>query len=380
MNMLPSIFDGMSEMDVNVALRHFNRIEVGDRQQLVAEGDVDPTLAIVESGELEVMTGDTRLGYIRSGGMMGEMALFSDWLRTASRAGDHLLSLIDDILDLSRLEAGQPAIEAADFDLRGAINGAADLLRAKAQEKGLSLLVETCSSLPDTVHGDSGRLRQILINVLGNAVKFTAQGHVVLRAQGDPQTPWQVTIEIEDTGVGIPQNQQGAIFDRFSQADSAVTRAFGGTGLGLAISRILAERMGGGISVVSEPGMGSCFRVQLTFGPPQGAAGAEEGAALQADHSALDGCRILLAEDNKTNRLLIGKYLQDLPVEVVEAVNGREAIDRCLEQCPDIILMDMSMPELDGLSATRRLGRHRHARRCAFPARRWRASRCDPRR
>ena len=277
------------------------------------------------------------------------------YVETIRESSLALLKIIDDILDLSRLEAGQPAISTADFNLRGVLRGAADLLQAKIREKGLSMTVAVSEDLPQTVHGDSGRLRQILINVLGNAVKFTSEGHVAMRAFASPEDPWAIIIEVEDSGVGIPKEQQAAVFDRFSQADSAATRAFGGTGLGLTISRILAERMGGGISVVSEPGQGSRFTVRLRFTPPEGTAPETPFAPEAATLDDLDGCRILLAEDNRTNRLLIRKYLQDLPVELIEAENGREAVALCAEHRPCIILMDMSMPELDGLSATREI-------------------------
>lgn len=277
------------------------------------------------------------------------------YVETIRESSLALLKIIDDILDLSRLEAGQPAISSEDFDLHGTISGVADLLRAKAQEKGLTLTVETAADLPEMVHGDSGRLRQILVNVLGNAVKFTSEGHVAMRATASQDDPCKVLIEVEDSGIGIPQKQLGAVFDRFSQADSAVTRAFGGTGLGLTISRILAERMGGSISVVSEPGKGSCFNILLRFDPPEGTAEPGARGTAAADISALAGSRILLAEDNGTNRMLIRKYLKDLPVELTEASNGREAVELCAAQQPEIILMDMSMPELDGLSATREI-------------------------
>ncbi len=262
-----------------------------------------------------------------------------------------LLKIIDDILDLSRLETGQPSILPVDFNLHDTIRGAVELLRAKAREKGLELTAEIAEELPLRMRGDDGRLRQILVNVLGNAVKFTAEGSVSLRARSTVDDPYRLIIEIEDTGIGVSETQQKSIFNRFSQADTAVTRSFGGTGLGLTISSILAERMGGGIELESEQGQGAKFRITVQMEPAENEI-IKPSAAQNVDLSALAGSRILLAEDNRTNRLLIRKYLQDQPLELFEAVNGVEAVQMCKNEQPDIVLMDMSMPEMDGLSAT----------------------------
>ncbi|MFW8636676.1 ATP-binding protein [Cribrihabitans pelagius] len=272
-------------------------------------------------------------------------------IRSSSQA---LLKIINDILDLSRLEAGKLAFAPVDFDLRDCIGGTVNLLQPKAAEKGLALRVSYAPDLPAHLHGDDGRLRQILVNLIGNSVKFTSTGTVSVRVARAGDDPFRLQIEVEDTGIGISEQQARHIFDRFTQADTATTRAFGGTGLGLTISRLLAERMQGRISVQSAPGEGACFRLEVQMAPPQ--QGAETPGAHACPPTApLEDCLVLLAEDNRTNRLLIRKYLRDQPVRLVEAENGRRAADLCRELKPDIILMDMSMPELDGIAATREI-------------------------
>ncbi|MFW8596287.1 ATP-binding protein [Cribrihabitans neustonicus] len=274
-------------------------------------------------------------------------------IRNSSQA---LLKIINDILDLSRLEAGKLAFAPADFDLRDCIGGTVNLLQPKAGEKGLALRVSYAPDLPAHLHGDDGRLRQILVNLIGNAVKFTNAGTVGVRVGCAEDDPYRLQIEVEDTGIGISEQQARHIFDRFTQADTATTRAFGGTGLGLTISRLLAERMQGRISVRSAPGEGACFRLEVQMAPPLQGAGAPDSTPYS--HAApLEDCLVLLAEDNRTNRLLIRKYLRGQPVQLVEAENGRRAVELCRELKPDIILMDMSMPELDGIAATKEIRR-----------------------
>ncbi|MGR3762147.1 PAS domain-containing protein [Roseobacteraceae bacterium NS-SX3] len=276
------------------------------------------------------------------------------YVETIRHSSDALLKIINDILDLSRLEAGKLAILPADFDLRHCIGGAVDLLRPKARSKGLTLSVSYDDGLPARLRGDDGRLRQILVNLVGNAVKFTSSGGVSVRVGQDAGDPCRLVIEVEDTGIGISASQAAHVFDRFSQADTATTRSFGGTGLGLTISRVLAERMGGGISLRSELGRGSCFRLTVQMAPAAQQPDIQQSGA-GVDTSVLAGSRVLLAEDNRTNRLLVQKFLAGIPLDLMEAENGRQAVGLCRAERPDIILMDMSMPELDGISATREI-------------------------
>ena len=276
---------------------------------------------------------------------------FVEIIRTSSKA---LLKIINDILDLSRLESGKLLLSEVDFDLESCIEGSVDVLRPVAQEKGLSLNVTYASNLPRKVRTDDGRLRQVLVNLIGNAVKFTSSGRVDVRVLRDSNDPYRLTIDVEDTGIGLSEVQLDNIFERFSQADAATTRAFGGTGLGLTISRHLAGQMGGDILVRSAVGQGSSFSLVIKAEPPMGE-DVDSDADAALDLNRIRGRKVLLAEDNRTNRLLIRKYLADLSVELIEAENGRQAVDMCIRHAPDVILMDMSMPEMDGIAATKEI-------------------------
>ncbi len=277
---------------------------------------------------------------------------YVDIIRSSSGA---LLKIINDILDLSRLETGEVEIANVDFDPRSCVEASVVLLRPKAKEKGISLSVTYAEDLPCWVHGDDGRLRQILVNLIGNAVKFTSEGAVTVRVTATDGDPYHLSVAVEDTGIGISQENAVHIFDRFSQADTATTRAYGGTGLGLTISKALAERMGGDITLQSELGKGCCFTLRLPLAPAQEPRLSLVTKERPSATTQLSPCVVLLAEDNRVNRLLIRKYLSDQPLELVEAEDGRKAVDLCRDVQPDIVLMDMSMPKLDGVSATREI-------------------------
>lgn len=273
-------------------------------------------------------------------------------VNTIHDAGHALLTIINDILDLSRMEAGKLEISEVNFNLRDCVSGVVNLLKHKAEQKEISLDVSFADDLPEMLRTDDGRLRQILVNLIGNAIKFTSEGGVAVSVFNDPKDPYAVTFQVKDTGIGITEEQARRIFERFSQADAATTRAFGGTGLGLTISTMLAHRMGGGISLCDQYDDGACFEVTIRAVEPT-AEIEETASSIELDDISLEGVTILLAEDNKTNRLLIRKFLSDQPITLLEAENGREAIDITAQNPPDIILMDMSMPEVDGIEATR---------------------------
>lgn len=287
---------------------------------------------------------DTRLDKSQS--------FYADTIRNSA---DALLKIINDILDLSKLDAGKLSIDPVDFAPGPCILEILDLLQAQADEKTLSLDVEFVSRLPPLVNGDDGRLRQILMNLIGNAIKFTDQGGVTVRIRHEAAPEgYTFNIEVRDTGIGISADQLSYIFDQFSQADAATTRRFGGTGLGLAISRLLAREMGGDITATSEPGKGSCFILQVALGASRGNHLPSQTVTPQGP-ARIDQLRVLLAEDNKTNRILIQKYLKDTGIQLDVAENGRIAVDKATQAEFDVILMDMSMPVLDGLDATREI-------------------------
>ncbi|WP_412551806.1 response regulator [Shimia sp. MIT910701] len=271
---------------------------------------------------------------------------------TIRDSGYALLKIINDILDLSRLESGKLEVSEVDFNLRQCVEGAVELLRRKAEQKGISLTVAYEDDLPTEVRSDDGRLRQIIVNLVGNAVKFTSEGGVRVVVKRDDASEHGIQIDVCDTGIGITAEQAQHIFDRFSQADAATTRAFGGTGLGLTISAMLARRMGGNISLCTDYEDGACFVATIDTQPVEGSAPTAAPPPLFASEH-LDGARILLAEDNKTNRLLVQKYLAEFAVELIEVENGLQAVEFCKTFNPDVVLMDMSMPELDGVEATR---------------------------
>ncbi len=283
-------------------------------------------------------------------------------LRTISRSGSHLLGLINDILDMSRIEAGRVALTQAPFCLADLLADLETMFRVRAEEKGLELRVEIDPDLPRQVVGDEGKLRQVLINLLGNAVKFTEKGLVTLRVRAraarkeSPEGPsLRLEAEIEDTGPGIPEQDQERIFDPFAQA-AAGARA-GGTGLGLAISLRFVEMMGGSLRVASQPGQGSCFRFDALVSPALEAE--EEPSPSPRRAVGLDPahrpCRVLVVDDIPTNRALLGAMLRPLGFEVAEAGNGAEALEVFQDWSPHVILMDMRMPVMDGYEATRRL-------------------------
>jgi signal transduction histidine kinase/ActR/RegA family two-component response regulator len=279
-----------------------------------------------------------------------EQREFSEAVRSSANA---LLTIINDVLDFSKIEAGKMDFELAPFDLRLATQEVIALLAVRAKEKGIDLILRCAPDGPRYVMGDTGRIRQVLVNLIGNAVKFTQAGHVLI------DVAWEhgrVRVSIEDTGVGIPEDKLSSIFEKFTQADSSTTRRFGGTGLGLAISKQLVELMGGEISVKSQPGEGSTFRFTMPLAPVVQPAAAPPSSPVQTPLSTV-AARVLLAEDNAINSRVAMRMLEKLGYRVDLAANGKEAIDM-LEMLPyDLILMDCQMPTMDGYEATREIRR-----------------------
>ncbi|MFN0136532.1 MAG: ATP-binding protein [Phycisphaerae bacterium] len=287
-----------------------------------------------------------------------------DWLNTIHISAKHLLAIINDILDLSKIEAGSMELESKACDLVELVDDAMIVMRSRAVEKGLFLSVKYEGALPERIMTDSTRLRQVLINLVSNAIKFTDAGGVTITVwMHDSSRGPRVCFDVTDTGVGIPQERMGRIFEPFTQADASITRKFGGTGLGLAISRRIADALGGWLTVDSVPQQGTTFHFAVD---PGSLAGIELREGVQSrvgsagdEHSAkrskkLRG-RVLVVDDGDTNRKLVRVLLTRAGAEVVEACNGREAVDLVAHERFDLILMDMQMPVLDGLAATKKL-------------------------
>ncbi len=277
-----------------------------------------------------------------------------DYLEKIRQAGQHLYQLLNDVLDLSKIEAGRMDLTLAPFAPRALVEQIVDTLTMQARVKQLRLDVRVAPDVPDRLVGDSVRIMQILVNLVGNAVKFTETGGVVVEvatALGDGgQTTLRLTVS--DSGIGMTPVQRQRIFGAYAQADASVTRRFGGTGLGLSITRRLVELMQGEIRVTSEVGTGSVFTVEL---PLAVAAQAAPGAMTVPRDLRFDGRRILVVEDNPVNQLITRELLERRGAVVEVADNGRIALDMAAAGDFDLVLMDVMMPEMDGLEATRRL-------------------------
>src|ERR1700730_5248625 len=287
-----------------------------------------------------------------------------EYLETVKISADSLRSLINDILDFSKIEAGKIDLEVIDFNLRDCVEDALKIFALRARVKGVALLCELAPTLPERVRGDSGRLRQIILNLVGNAIKFTNSGEVALRAEPESSEGDELTLRftVSDTGIGIPQEKLESIFSPFTQADSSTTRKYGGTGLGLTISARLASMMGGRISVESEIGRGSrfCLFVRMealaqtiesdTIAVPESSSSEQ---ASPREVIARRELHILLAEDNRVNQAVASRILAKLGHILVIANNGLEAIEQLKQQAFDLVLMDVQMPEMDGILATK---------------------------
>ena len=270
------------------------------------------------------------------------------------RAGDNLLHLVNDILDLSKVEASQLELERTRFSLHDLLGKVTEMVAARASEKGLALICEIAPGVPGDLVGDPTRLRQVLLNLLGNAIKFTESGEVALRVTPDVDSaPGVLRLTISDTGIGIPGEKLSAVFERFTQADSSTTRRYGGSGLGLTISKRLVELMGGRISVESGVGTGSVFSFTVPLQIWAGAIRREAVSVGTGPEPHLPALHVLLVEDSTDNRTITIAYLKDTPYRVDIAENGAIAVERFIAGHYDLVLMDRQMPVMDGLAATR---------------------------
>jgi signal transduction histidine kinase/AmiR/NasT family two-component response regulator len=298
-------------------------------------------------------------------GVVGTIALLSATqldeeqaalVRISTESADQLLSIINDVLDFSKLEAGAVEFEQIAFSPEHIVKGVRDLYAGNAREHGLDFGADIAADAPPWLRGDPTRLRQILNNLLSNAIKFTPSGSVRLAFSYAPLEADRValTFSVTDTGIGISPEARGKLFDMFSQADSSITRVFGGSGLGLAICKRLTELMGGQISVESEVGRGSVFTLTIPFSrAAEPRLTTENPSQWSQERMSEAPLRVLVAEDNAVNQLVIRKVLERFGCEVTIAANGAEAVDRLVEGRKDVIFMDVHMPVMDGITATR---------------------------
>jgi len=275
-----------------------------------------------------------------------------EYLENVLEAGTSLLTVINDILDFSKIEAQKLSLESLDFSPRKAAAGAVEMQKPAAQEKDLALSLVVDDDVPERLRGDPSRLRQILVNLIGNAVKFTPSGKISVKVQTEEVNPDEsatLRFTVSDTGIGIPENKRRAIFESFLQADDSITRKHGGTGLGLAISRLLVDLMHGTLTVESEEGKGSVFSFTAKFLPSIG----EDEEPDEGPLPELPRLNILLADDNRLNRQLAATVLRENGHDVTPVENGQEVLDLLRAARFDLVLMDVQMPIMDGVSATR---------------------------
>jgi signal transduction histidine kinase/ActR/RegA family two-component response regulator len=301
------------------------------------------------------MTGVVGFANLLAGtALTAEQREYVDGIRTSGHA---LLTLINDILDFSKIEAGRLELESHPFAVRAVVDDCIALFSARAKQKGLCLSAALDGRVPAVIAGDAGRLRQVLINLLGNAVKFTEEGEVALAlTSSDAAGNWRrICFVVRDTGPGIAPEHQQRIFDSFSQVDASITRKYGGTGLGLAISRSLVKQMGGHLLVESQPGHGASFSFSILAEMAEMPQAKTAPPVVREQAADLPSLKIIVADDNLVNRKVAVSLLKQLGYRADSACDAKELIERLKHSAYDVVFMDVQMPEIDGLEATRRI-------------------------
>lgn len=336
---------------------------VDSRAQLREALDASQDASLAKSEFLASMSHEIRTPL---NGVMGALHLLKSealsaegrtLLQTAQASGQMVAALINDVLDFSKIEAGRMVLSPAPTDVGAVIRDVVEQFAAACDAKGLTLSLDLPEAL-GWAHVDGLRLRQCLYNLIGNAVKFTAEGSIRVTARLDERRDWRVLcVTVADTGIGIDTASMDTVFERFRQGDGSTTRRFGGSGLGLAITRQLATLMGGQVSFVSQVGQGSTFTLEVMAPPSVSSAAEPPSSAPDAGAAPLEDVAILVVDDNATNRMIAGKILEQLGAAVTMAESGAEAIDLARINVFDLILMDIQMPDMDGVETTRRLRR-----------------------